>query len=113
MLTDLWEGEAEREQWDTDPFMSILTPCDPTFHQLCPQNTVLNLPDAAKGEIRGFSGSCATAPSAGLGRKRLVQVRFITWNWESHRRSSKGFSREMSQEVFLGSIVNNAQAKNF
>lgn len=58
MLTDLWEGEAEREQWDTEPFMSILTPCDPTFHQLCPQNTVLNLPDAAKGEIRGFSGSC-------------------------------------------------------
>lgn len=57
MLTDLWEGEAEREQWDTDPFMSILTPCDPTFHQLCPQNTVLNLPDAEKREIRGSNGS--------------------------------------------------------
>lgn len=58
MLTDLREEETEREQWDTDPFMSSPYSLWPNISSAVPQNAVLNLPDVEKREIRGFSGNC-------------------------------------------------------
>lgn len=94
MLTDLREGEAEREQWGTDPFMSVLTPCDPTFHQLCPK-TPFETYQLKKNERSDVSmGALAiskTATSAGYLTNRHVSFRvilinetFIKWSGKRH-----------------------------
>lgn len=72
MLTDLREGETEREQWDTDPFMSVLTLCDPTFHQLCPKTPfeTSQMQKSERSEVSMRAAAfCATAASAGLQTK--------------------------------------------